>query len=126
MTAFTRMLRRHGEDWKIKGWADSSRDEYEDKLPTAPTSSNFKAIRGDSEKEEVERDEKGQTRWEILDLLVSSDLALPQQTDAELPVTLISPDGREYSLVGIAKSGVPVGAKRLKVRTGGGDATLYI
>ena len=126
MSAFTRMLRRHGEDWKMKGWADSARDEYEDELPRAPTTSMFKAIRGDSEKEEVQRDEKGQTRWEMLDLLVSSGLTLPDQTDKTFPVTLISPDGREYSLVGVAKSGVPVGAKRLKVRTGGGDATLYL
>lgn len=126
MSAFTRMLRRHGEDWTIKGWAESSRDDYEDELATAPTTSTFKAIRGDIEGQpEAERDEKGHTRWERLELLVDSDLTLPDQTDETLTVTLISADGREYSLVGVNKTGVPVGAKRLSIRTGGGDAALY-
>ena len=120
------MLDRHGEDWTLKGWSDSTRDEYEDELPTGPTETPFKAIRSDSETEDEQRDEKGQTRWEMLDLLIDAALALPATTDPKIQVTLVSPEGREYALIGVARSGIPIGAKRLKVRSGGADATLYI
>ncbi len=127
MSAFTRMLRRHGERWTLDSWSGSARDEYEDELPTGPLDVVvFNAIRSDSENETDPRDEKGQTRFETLELLVEASLALPKTADPELPVTLTSPEGREFSLIGVAKSGTPVGAKRLALKSGGQDAAVYL
>lgn len=126
MSAFRRMLRRKGETWTLNGWSASSPDEYDDELPTGPTSVEFQAIRDPGlGAEEEQRTEKGQDRFEELRLLVDAELALPLQTQADLPVTLQSPDGRTYDLIGVEKSGQIVGSKTLKVRTGGGDAALY-
>lgn len=125
MSAFDRLLRRHGETWTLNGWASSTRDEYEDELAVEPTGAVFSAIRS-SPKEEVVRDEKGRTRWEALDLLVAVSLTLPSQTRDNQPVTLTSPEGRIYDLIGVGKAGAPVGAKRLRLKTGGGDASLYL
>lgn len=134
MSAFTRMLRRHGETWTLNSWAGSSRDEYEDELAIDPLVKTFRAIRSDSGEDETEtRDEKGQTRFEKLELLVEASLELPESselpplevTDAALPVTMVSPDGREFSLIGVAKSGLPLGSKRLMLRSGGQDAAVY-
>jgi len=123
--AFTRMLRRHGETWTLNGWANSARDAYEDELATEPTEATFQAIR-DVPAEKAERDEKGATRWEALDLLVDLSLILPAQTKDNLPVTLTSPQGREYTLIGVDRTGATLGAKRLKLKTGGADAALYL
>lgn len=125
MSTFARMLRRHGETWVLHGWANSVRDDYEDELATEPTKTEFQGIRN-GPKEEEQRDEKGMTRWEMLDLLVTLSLALPPQTQEDLPVTLTSPEGRDYDLIGVDRSGAPVGSKRLKLKTGGADASIYL
>lgn len=119
------MLRRHGETWVLHGWANSVRDDYEDELTTEPTETEFQGIRN-GPKEKEQRDEKGMTRWEMLDLLVTLSLALPPQTQEDLPVTLTSPEGRDYDLIGVDRSGAPVGSKRLKLKTGGADASIYL
>lgn len=122
------MLRRHGESWTLDSWGSSTRDEYEDETASEPLDQmTFRAIRSEKSEDESEvRDEKGQTRFETLQLLVEAALILPLDADPELPVTLTSPEGREFSLVGVARSGVPVGAKRLVLRTGGQDAAVYL
>lgn len=127
MSAFTRMLRRKGETWTINAWTGATRDEYEDELPTGEDTDTFKAIRVSAVTETAkERTELGVTRWAELDLLVSVDLELPEGADPERPVTLTAPEGRIYSLIGIDHAGSPVGAKRMKLRSGGGDASVYL
>ena len=124
--AFVRTLRRHGETWTMNSWSGSSTDAYKDKLPTGPLSSTFSAIRQKKGDEGQVRDEKGQTRWGNLVLFVDDLLALPATTQDDLPVTLVSPEGREYNLVGIDTSGSPAGSKRLELASGGADASLYL
>ncbi len=128
MTAFTRMLRRHGESWTLDSWGATTRDEYEDETASEPLDPvTFKAIRSEKSEDESEvRVEKGQTRFETLELLVKATLTLPADADPEQPVTLTSPENREFSLIGVARSGVPVGAKRLHLRSGGADAAVYL
>ena len=126
MSAFTRMLRRHGEDWTLDSWGATTRDEYEDETATGPLASiSFKAIRSDKSESET-RTEKGLTRFETLELLVEATLKLPPNADPEQPVTLTSPENREFSLIGVSRSGVLVGAKRLQLRSGGADAAVYL
>jgi hypothetical protein len=112
----------------MDAWGDTTRDEYEDETSSEPlTTVTFLAIRTDSSEDESEvRNEKGQTRFERLELLVDAALQLPATADPEQPVTLTSPQGREFSLIGAALSGAPVGSKRLHLRTGGVDAALYL
>ena len=124
MSAFTRMLNRHGEDWTLSGWANLDRDEYEDELPTEPTEIAFKAFR-QSVVDEEDVDEKGVNKTERLDLLVDLSLALPSQTLPDQPVTLTSSEGRTYNLIGVDKTSQPVGAKKLKLSTGAADANVY-
>ena len=125
-SAFKRMLRRHGETWTINSFAGSDRDEYEDEIPGAALTSTIRGIRvqpvgGATE----ERDEKGRVLWTNLDLLIRDDTALPTGTDPEITIILTSPEGRQFQLVDINKMAVPVGAKRMKLQTGGADAAIY-
>lgn len=126
VAAFTRMLRRRGETWTLNTWSGSATDSYEDELPTGPLSSTFKALRAQASDGEDERTEKGRTRFMRLDLLVLSTLAFPATTDNEQPVTVTDPDGRNWNVIEVDKTGAPVGAKRLKLMTGGRDAALYL
>ncbi len=118
------MLRRKGEVWSLHGWGGSDRDEYEDELATQPQTKEFRAFRQSPKVEEVV-DEKGVNRMERLDLLVDLSLSLPPQARDNLSVTIVSPEGREFNLVGVDRAGGPVGSKRLELMSGGNDASLY-
>lgn len=124
--AFVRTLRRHGETWALNSWSGSTQDTYKDELPTGPLVETFQAIRDAKGEEEEIQDAKGRTRMVDMVLFVDTLLALPATTQTDLPVTLVSPEGREFNLVGVDKAGGPVGSKRLMLSTGDDDATLYL
>ena len=121
----TRMIARHGKTWTVNAWGSSTRDAYEDALPTGELTGTFKAI-VNSEKEEEVTDEKGVTRTQMVTLFVLDTWALPTGAQTDLPVTVTSPEGRVFNLDNSDLSGAPVGAKQLKLKSGGGDANLYI
>ncbi len=82
MSAFTRMLRRHGETWTMSASEKVRRDEYEDEEPITPVTTMFKAVRSKGSEEE-KRDTLGQSRFEELQLLVASSFAIAEESEIE-------------------------------------------
>lgn len=126
--AMARMLNNHGETWTMNAWSGSTPDEYEDELPTGEVSSTFKGLRNQLSEGGPEqfRTASGRTLVSELRLFVLSSLSVPPSGQDGLPVTLTSPEGREYNLVGVGHDGAPLGTKQLYLMSGGSDANLYL
>ena len=112
--ATKRMVTRLGAGWVMKTWTIGATDEYKRKARTPDVITNITAIRGETAKETITLNVRGEERTIDVQLLVNDtvDVSTIEDTSFKAPI-FVSPTGVNYDGVAVGREGEVVGMRRI-------------